>query len=348
MVSMDVFHQDPFTTIQLTAATDRIPYQPVGLGELNIFEPNPIRTKAMMVEERNGVLSLITTSARGEEGQQRTTEKRTARYFDVPRLMTADTITADELQSIRAFGTETELMQVQTEVARRLSGPTGLLANMEYTWEYHRLGAIQGLLLDANGNTIYNWFTEFQISQPSEIVFNLSADTANSLRPLINGLIRSMARASKGAFRPTTRIYALCGDSFYDAFVNHPDVIRTFLNWQAAKDIRDGDAGGAFKAFDFGGVTWLNYRGSDDTSTIAIPTNKCRFFPVGAPGVFRVAYAPGETFEWVNTPGKPFYVLPIIDRDRNSWWKMEVYSYPLHICTRPELLYSGTMDSTAD
>ena len=70
-----------------------------------------------------------------------------------------------------------------------------------------------------------------------------------------------------------------------------------------------------------------------------------KFFPIGAPGVFRRALAPGETFEWVNTRGKPVYVLPIIDRDRNSWWKMEGYSYPLHICTRPEVLQTGRYEA---
>ena len=35
------------------------------------------------------------------------------------------------------------------------------------------------------------------------------------------------------------------------------------------------------------------------------------------------------------------YVIPIPDRDRNAYWKMEVYSYPLHFCTRPEVLMSG-------
>ena len=64
------------------------------------------------------------------------------RHFDVPRLKHEDTITAAELQNVRAFGTESELMQVQAEVARRLSGPTGLQRNIEYTWEFQRLAAI--------------------------------------------------------------------------------------------------------------------------------------------------------------------------------------------------------------
>lgn len=63
-----------------------------------------------------------------------------------------------------------------------------------------------------------------------------------------------------------------------------------------------------------------------------------KFFPVGAPGVFQVAYSPAETFDYVNTPGLPVYGMTIPDRDRNAWVRVEQYSYPLHICTRPEML----------
>ncbi|TAL89281.1 MAG: major capsid protein [Candidimonas sp.] len=341
MPSLNIFRQDAFSTFTLTTAIERNPFKPSGLGSLGIFDPNPIRTTALGVEERQGKLVLIPFSNRGQEGTQRTTEKRDMRYFDVPRLMHSDTIHANELQNVRAFGTESELMQIETEVARRLNGPTGLTSNIEYTWEFQRLAAVQGLCLDSDGSVKFNWFDEFGITQAAEIAFNLSAATANSLRPLINGIVRTMARKSQGAFTPNTRVYALCGDSFYDEFVNHPDVIRTFLNWSAAADLRDNSQGAAFEEFSFAGVTWLNYRGSDDATTIAVASDKVKFFPVGAPGIFQVAQAPGESFEWVNTPGKPMYVIPIFDRDRNSWWKMEVYSYPLHICTRPEVLLSG-------
>ena len=339
---LDIFNADPFKALALTDAVQRNPFQPIGLGNLNIFDPNPIRTTALAIEERTGVLKLIPVSERGAAGLQRTTEKRKMRYFDVPRLMHEDTVYATELQSIREFGTESLLMQVETEVARRLNGPTGLLANVEFTKEAMRLGAVQGLMLDpATGSTLYNWFDEFQITQQAEAGFNLSAGVANTLRPVCNAIIRVMARKAQGAFTPNTRVMALCGDSFYDLFVNHPDVIRTFINWSDARDIRDGSAGAAFSQFEFGGITWANYRGSDDNSTIKIADDKVKFFPVGAPGIFREANAPGETVDWVNTPGKPVYVLPIPDMQRRMWWKMEAYAYPLFICTRPEVLLSG-------
>jgi len=339
---LNIFNQDPFSAIALTDAVQRNPFQPVGLGQMNIFDPNPIRTTALAVEERTGQLTLIPFSERGAEGTQRTTEKRKMRYFEVPRLMHDDTIYANEVQGIREFGQESVLMQVETEVARRLSGPTGLLASVEYTKEYLRLAAVQGMVLNPkDGSVLYNWFDEFGISQASEVAFNLSAGTANSLRPICNALVRSMARKAQGAFTPTTKVYALCGDSFYDLLVNHPDVIRTYVNWSDAQALRNNSQGAAFEAFEFAGITWVNYRGSDDNSTIKIADDKVKFFPVGAPGIFREANAPGETVDWVNTPGKPVYVLPIFDTQRRMWWKMEAYSYPLFICTRPEVLLSG-------
>lgn len=346
MASIDIFKSDAFSTFQMTEAVEKVPFQPMALGELNIFDPDPIRTTAVAVEQRQGKLLLIPLSERGQAGTQRTTEQRQLRYFDVPRLMHSDRITAAELQNIRTFGTESDLMQVQAEVARRFSGPTGLMASVEYTKEYLRLAAVQGYVLNPlDGSVKFNWFDEFGITPAAEIAFNLSAGTANSLRPLINGMVRDMARAAQGAFTPATRVVALCGDAFYDEFVNHPDVIRTFVNWSDARDIRGGTAGGAFQAFEFAGVTWLNYRGSDDNASIKIATDKVKFFPVNAPGVFREAMAPGETFEWANTPGKPVYALQVPDRDRNMWVDIEVYAYPLMICTRPEVLRTGRKGS---
>ena len=339
---IDVFKSDPFSTIQMTEAVERAPYQPVGLGSLGIFNPQPITTKAAMIEERNGVLVLINTTPRGAPGTQRTTEKRKARYFETVRIRQEDTLYADEIQNIRAFGSNTDVMMAQSEIARRLNGATGLLSNIEFTKEYHRLGAVQGIVYDADGSVLYNWFDEFQITQAAEVAFNLSAKTLGSLRPLCNGIVRTMARKAQGAFTPTTTVQALCGDEFWDQLITHPDVEKTFLNWASAADLR-GDS--AFQSMRFGGIDWLNYRGSDDNSTIAIPTDKVKFFPVGAPGVFAEINSPGESFDWVNTPGKPQYVQMIFDRDRNEWVKVEATSYPLFICTRPEVLLRGRDES---
>ena len=38
---IDAFRSDPFTAISLTTAVERNPYQPEGLGLLNLFEDQP-------------------------------------------------------------------------------------------------------------------------------------------------------------------------------------------------------------------------------------------------------------------------------------------------------------------
>ncbi len=343
MASLNVFTNDAFSAITLTNSIEKVPYLPTGLGKLDFFNMKPIRTKALFVEDRQGVLTLIPFSERGEEGQNRQTEKRNALTFATKRLMADDTVWASEVQDVRAFGSETELMQMESEVGRRVSGPTGLQKRMEYTREYLRLAAVQGYVLDPkDSSVVYDLFAEFGIARPGAIAFNLAAGTPNSLRPLCNGIRRTILRNSQGAVEDDTEIVVLCGDAFYDAFVNHPDVIRTFVNWNEAREIRDGSAGAAFSSFAFGGLTFVNYRGSNDKTTIAVPANGCVIFPASK-AVFDQAQAPGESIEWVNTPGKVEYLLPIPDLLRNSYWKMELYSYPLFMCTRPEVLLTGTM-----
>ena len=343
MASLNIFNRDLFTAISMTASVERVPYNPDGIGAMGVYTPEPIRTSKLWVESRQGKLTLIPFSERGEAGKQRVTEKRAGFAFTVPRMMHEDTITATELQDVRAFGQETELMQVESEVARRVAGPTGLQASLEYTREYHRLAGVQGYVADTDGTILYDMAAEFGVVRAAEIGFNLAAAQPNTLRGLCNGVVRAMARAAQGAFTASTQVIALCGDAFFDAFVQHPDVIRTFVNWNEAAELR-GSQGAAFSAFPFAGILWVNYRGSNDNAEIAIPTDKCKFF-CNAPGLFQVAQAPGEFMEFVNTPGKPEYLIPIFDRDRNAWWKMELYAYNLFYCLRPETLMTGRMEA---
>ncbi|MCG5538950.1 major capsid protein [Halorhodospira sp. 9622] len=333
MATMDIFNQDAFSAVELTAAINKAPYRPARLNELGIFTPRPVRTKTVAVERREGKISVIPTSPRGGELAERENEKRDLRDFRTPRIAKGDTLYADEIAGIRAFGSESELMQVQREVARRYDGETGLLAEVELTHEHMRLGAVQGVVTDADGSVIYDWFDEWGISKPSPISFKLTDEKAQ-LRKTCNQIVRSVAR-SVGASFPGMGIHALCGDDFYDKLTDHPEVRETYKYQAAASELRTGNA---WESFRFGGITFENYRGTDDESTIAIDSDKAQLFPVGAPGVFEVAYSPAEFLDTVNTPGQRVYGMLIPDRDRNAWVRQEIYSYPLFYCARPEAL----------
>jgi hypothetical protein len=340
---MDVFNQDAFSLVTMTSALDKVEVVPQRLGMLDLFAPRPVRTETVSVEQRDGVLTLIPASNRGAPLDQRTTEKRNIRDFRSVRLAKGDRIMAAELQNIRAFGTDSELMQVMAEVGRRLNGPAGLLADLETTKEHMRLGAIQGIVLDADGSTeLFNWYTEFGITAATEIDFDLdnASPASGAVRKKCNQVIRQMQRAAKGAWGPSTQVYALCGDNFWDDLTAHPEIRGTYLQTIQAQDLRN-DVGLPFERFRYGGIWWENYKGTDDNSTVAIGTDKAKFFPVNAPGVFEMAYSPAEFMPFVNTPGRDMYAMTIPDEKRQAWVDIEVYCYPLPICTRPEMLQSG-------
>lgn len=349
MAHMDVFNSNAFTMGQLTRLVDNSPYQPTMLRSMGIFNPIPIRTAFATVEEMDGDLSLIQSSRRGdpvENQYDNTLRKRKVHRIEVPRILKGDRINADEIQGIRAPGTESELKEVVQEVDMRLNGNDGLVRDVELTWENMALGAVQGEVLDADGSTIVDWFDTFGVSQDAEIAFDFANASYGDVKKNANQVIRQMARSAKGAMTPNTQIIALCGDDFYDDLTQTTEVRETFLNTTPSQAERlRNEVGQAFDAIEYGNIIWINYRGTDDNSTVAVPTDKAKFFPRGARNVFDVAYSPGEFMDTVNTRGQPIYPMVMPDRKRNMYVDLEVYSYPLFICNKPKMLQRGRRGS---
>lgn len=337
MATMDVFNSDAFNTLSLSSAVNKIPYQPSLLGSMNLFTKKRIRTKTAAIEVKEGTLSLIPTSQRGADLEEQANDKRKIHNIDTVRLAKGQTIYADEIQNVRAFGSESELQQVQAMVADRSAS---ILNDLALTKENMMLGALQGIVVDADGSTeLANWFTITGESQAAEIDFDLdnASPASGAVRKKCNGVIRAMRKAAKGGWGPGTYVVALCGDNFFDDLTAHPEVRETFLNQAQASDLRN-DFGMPYESVRYGGIMFINYRGTDDGSTVAIGTDKCKFFPANAPGVFEEVLAPAEFLPYVNTMGQDFYSMVIRDDKRDAWVRPEIYSYPLHVCTRPGML----------
>lgn len=338
MATMDIFNNSAFSTTSLSGAVQKRDYRPQLLGNLNIFDPEPVRTRNIFVDRIDGGLTLIPTSADGAAPENLASETRDAVSLRTTRLAKRFTLYAHELDGIRGFGTETELMAVQREYMRRMDR---INDDMELTHEFHRLGALQGLLLDADGSTvIYDYSAQFNEAIPAATSFELDVATTD-VSAVCKGIARSMARSGKGNLAGAS-IHALAGDDFYDALVSHPNVEKFYLNQAAARQAQQ-DQGQIFESFRFGGITFHNYQGTDDNSTVAIPTAEAKFFPVGARDVFKVAYSPLESLEFVGTPGQRVYGMNIPDRERNMWTKGEIYSYPLYMCQQPRVLRKATL-----
>lgn len=324
----DIFNTDAFSAVSLTDAFIKSPFKPGLIGGLGLFQSEGVRTTTVVVEEKDGQLFLIPTSPRGGPASTIGSKKRTARSFPVPHLERESTVMADEVQDVRAFGTESELESVQMVINQRLAS---LRAMHEVTLEHHRVGAIQGKILDADGaEVIFNLFTEFGVTQLTKDIA-LGTSSTN-----VRGEIIAAKRLSEDELGGLVidDYIGLCSDGWFDDFVDHDRVRDTFLNFQAAQELRS-DVRGAFR---FGGVDWVNYRGKvkgedDSTDVDFIPDDEA--FLVPRADIFRTYYAPADFLEAVNTIGLPGYAKIVTDQELQRWAKVHTQSNPLCLNLRP-------------
>lgn len=331
----DVFKSDPFQMLTLTDSINKVPFLPGRIGRLKVFEEVGVPTTEIMIEERDGTLYLVEAQLRGAPPKQNRTSKRTARTFKTPHLPVGDRIIADEIQNVRAFGSDNQLEGIQLVIGQRT---TTMSRSLDATLEHLRMGAIKGQILDADGSTIlYDLFNEFGVSQHEVIDFDL--DNANPASGVLRKKCTQVSRMVSDELGAAAHagIYCLCGDNFWDELTAHPEVRETFLNQQEAAQLREGLA---YETFRYGGITFENYLGKVGNVEF-IHADEAHFFPVGVPGLFKTYFAPANYAETVNTVGIPKYMKAALDPSFQKWVDLEAQSNPLPLCTRPKVLIKG-------
>lgn len=329
---LDVFNTDAFQMRALTDAINKIPFVPGRLGSLGFFRESGTNSTKIAVEQRDGILSLLSPTPRGGPGETSGKVKAELIPLIVPHFQKDDAVYADEVQGVREFGSEDQLKTVQGVINERMAEHTTFF---DATLEYQRIGAWKGLITYADNSTL-DLFSTFGVSQESEIDFDLdnASPVSGALISKINAMTRLIAKNLGGI--PYTGVYALVGDTFWDNLIAHAEVRDTF-KYQEGSQLRT--AMGPFRTLDYGGVTWENYRGGVG-ATDFVHTDKAHFAPTGVPGLFRTVFAPADYMETVNTLGIPRYAKAIpMDNDKGV--RLEMQSNPLSYCTRPKVLIKG-------
>ncbi len=346
MTMLNIFDGDAFSVTRLALAMRDIAYRPSRVGQLGIFAAESIDTLDFAIEKQDkDTLALVPSSPRGSPGDTRDFAKRSIRRLSVPHFSRMDGITADEIMQVREFGSETAVEQMAAKIARKAAVHS---QDFALTEEFHRLEVIKsGRILDADGVTVlYNFATEFGLSLPAPIFFDLlNASPADGiLLEKCAEVMETITAALDGL--PFTGIRALCGSNFYKALRKHKEVRETY-KYQEGAALRQGfvangassAASGVLSMFEFGDITWEWYRGGN---TVNIATGDCHFVVEGVPNLFRTVYAPADYIETVNRPGQRLYVRQNPRRDGKGV-DLEVQMNALHFCTRPNVLLRGNI-----
>lgn len=324
MAKQDVFSSDYFSMRTLTANINKVPVKPSRISKLGIFEEKGITTTECAIEFQDNKIALLPTTPRGGPAPVYTHAKREAVPFTLPHLITRCTLLADAIQNIRASG-KTDTLVITDAIEERL---LGMRVNLEATIEYHRMGGIKGVVLDANGSVLFDTFAEFDVIKSTHTL-DLSAQGGN----LRNQVIAARRKAEKvlgDDAGKVSRWVCLSSSGFFDGLVSHPSMESFFSGWYGASSLRDD----VRESFPIGGVHFEEYVGSIGGVNF-IEDGKAYLVPVGVPGLFISRFGPADYAETLNTIGVPYYAKSVpMEFDRGA--KMEAQSNPINLCTRPD------------
>ena len=300
------FENPGFSMASLTAAINLLPNRYGRLEQLNLFPAKPVRTRQIIVEEYAGRLNLLPTRAPGSPGTVGERGKRNLRSFVIPHIPHDDVVLPEEVQGLRAFGSETEMEAIGGVMARHLETMRNKHA---ITLEHLRMGALKGKILDADGSELVDLFDEFDITAQSvSFEFSTAADNGQ-IKTACLELLGLMEDGLTGEF--STGVHVLCSTEFFRALTTHKEVKTAYQNWQQGavliNDMRSG--------FSYSGITFEEYRGqasfvqADGTlgSRRFIAAGEAHAFPVGTVDTFATYFAPADFNETVNTIGQPLY-----------------------------------------
>jgi hypothetical protein len=344
-LSLDVFrNNDAFAVAALQRVARNVPFIPTMLGQMALFDPKPlIGTEFVIIYEEDGNVRIIPFTERGSPDVQQARDDGRFFALKAKRVAKMDTLRASELLNVANMALP---MDVRTRNAATVlaSRTEKLKSDLEATKEFHRLAAIQGKLLDADGTTVVeDYFDTFGVTPPTLVTVNFSALTEDETQMYFQEtFVQPMQLALKNRWiMGRTYIAALVGDGFWGKLMRNPAIRGIWKRQEEGRALAMAMNPLArtnnWTELDFGGIRFIHYRGST-AGDIGIASNAAHFFPVNAPDVFNVYWAPGETLPQVAQEGQPEYLMiqPDVRSEMPSHVDVFLRSYPLYACIFPK------------
>lgn len=326
MATLDIFQDDAFSVTSLSSTITDIPDVPTKLGDKGLFQEEGISTTSFMIERQGSALKLVPSAPRGGVREPVALGPRKLIPIQAIHLPQSWSVLADEVQGIRAFGSETEVEQVSRLVQRKLRVAKG---SMDLTHEYQRVGALKGQVLDADGSLLLDVYDTFGMTQQTQF-WNIAAAANGDPKASIITL-KQMIQAKLGG-RTFGKIRVICSLGFFTALVQNSKMIKAWELWNQGQYLRTDQVHGG--DFEFAGVVFEIYSGGTSAGDF-IPDGLAYAYPEGVPDMFQTKFAPADYMETVNTEGLPYYAKQE-PMSFNKGIIGEAQSNPVHFNSLPE------------
>ena len=333
MATLDIFQDDAFSVTSLSQTITDIPDVPTKLGDKGLFQEEGISTLSFMIERQGSSIKLLPTAPRGGVREPVALGPRKLIPLMAMHIPATFSVLADEVQGIRAYGSETEVEQASTLVQRKMNV---VRASMDLTHEHMRVGALKGQVKDANGDTLLDVYDAFGMTQQTQF-WNIAVAANGDPKASIITL-KSMIRAKMGG-RSFGRIRVICSLGFFTALVQNTKMIKAWELWNQGAYLRADQVNGG--DFEFAGVIFEVYDGGTSAGDF-LEDGIAYAYPEGVPGMFQSKFAPADYMETVNTQGLPFYAK-MEPMAFNKGVIGEAQSNPIHFNSLPEAVIKLSM-----
>jgi len=330
-ITRNPFDTGGYSLAEMTQAINILPNLYTRLGQIGLFRFEGVSQRSIVIEQREGVLSLLPSVPLGAPATVGNREARSMRSFALPWIPHDDVILPGDIQGMPALGMSDVADPLVEVMNRKL---TLMRRKHAQTREYMEMNALRGIVKDGAGTTLYNYFTEFGLDQISvDFVFgtagtNIQTKVRTTLRAIEDNLLGETM----------TTAHALVSSEFFDKLISHPKTedAYKFFSATGGQPLREDMR----RAFPFAGILFEEYNGSvtlsGGTSERLIPTGEGIAFPMGTFDTFTTYGGPANLLETANTIGLPLYARQMIDA-KGRWIDLMTEGSILPVNKRPRL-----------
>lgn len=326
-------YANAFEIVDYTQDLVSIPNQWNLVNSLGLFDVEGVSQHSITFETSNGTIGMITDQVRGARSQMNQDETRALRSFAIPHFNLDDAVKPQDIQGKRAFGStdaaETEAAVIARKMLRIRRSYSALL-------ETSRVYALTtGGIYAPNGTVVGNMYTEFSVTR-KEVDFVLGTSTTELTAKIEEGIAHSQDNILSG--ESLTGFIALCSPQFFAKLIAHATIKEAYKYYSSTQEpLRNRLGTGVQRQFVHGGVTFIEYRGTNPAGAQYIPSGDAYLIPTGTMDTFKTYFSPGNKFDLVNTIGEEVYMW--LYRDvKGSEITIETESNMLSMVRRPQCI----------
>lgn len=322
-----------FELVEHTEVLKLIPNAWTLTDELGLFQKEFISQDVLTFEENKSTLGLITDHVRGTRSNVSKDDTRKLHSYAIPYLTADDMVSPSDLAGKSRFG---NLDQAETEaavVARKLER---IMRSWAITKETARMHTITtGTAFAPNATVAYDFYADAGVTRKT-IDFVLGTATTNVIEMGEQAIAHIQDNMLAGEV-PMGGYIVLCSPQFFAKLIKQSNVLEAYRYYQRSQDPMASRLGGKYRTFDFGGLTYLEYRAVKPDGTQMIPAGDAYVVPAGTMDSMVTYYGPANRFDSVGQTAEETYAWSFKDQ-KGTRLDIETESNFLSILKRPQVV----------